>query len=161
MGVLKLKPAPRPRGADFGAKKAVSVIQAACGAHGNQVTAQRRLLGCCERRKQSSLSRFDGQCKYFSGGHGCIGRRCCDRRAERSGRWTVYARKHPDLAQEFQQMMRGELPAGWDADIPDFPADPKGMKTRVASGKVMSAIAPKLPAIIAVRRIWIPRRTLR
>jgi transketolase len=44
--------------------------------------------------------------------------------------------------------MRGELPAGWDADIPVFPADPKGMKTRVASGKVMNAIAPKLPSLM-------------
>ena len=44
--------------------------------------------------------------------------------------------------------MRGELPAGWDADIPVFPADAKGMATRVASGKVMNAIAPTLPALI-------------
>jgi transketolase len=44
--------------------------------------------------------------------------------------------------------MRGDLPAGWDADIPVFPADPKGMKTRVASGKVMNAIAPKLPSLM-------------
>jgi len=59
-----------------------------------------------------------------------------------------YAAKHPDLAREFETVMRGELPAGWDADIPVFPADPKGMKTRVAAGKVMAAIAPKLPALM-------------
>jgi transketolase len=40
------------------------------------------------------------------------------------------------------------LPAGWDADIPVFPADAKGMATRVASGKVMNAIAPRVPALI-------------
>jgi len=68
--------------------------------------------------------------------------------AEWQDRFSAYARKHPDLAREFQQTMRGELPAGWDADIPVFPADPKGMKTRVASGKVMSAIAPKVPSLI-------------
>ena len=39
-------------------------------------------------------------------------------------------------------------PAGWDADIPAFPADAKGMATRVASGKIMNAIAPRLPALI-------------
>jgi hypothetical protein len=50
------------------------------------------------------------------------------------------------------ERMRGELPAGWDADIPLFPADPKGMKTRVASGKVMNAIAPKLPTALDWRR---------
>jgi transketolase len=40
------------------------------------------------------------------------------------------------------------MPAGWDADIPQFPADAKGMATRVASGKIMNAIAPHLPALI-------------
>ena len=63
-------------------------------------------------------------------------------------RFARYATIHPDLAREFQERMRGELPAGWDADIPVFPADPKGMKTRVASGKVMNAIAPKLPSLM-------------
>jgi transketolase len=63
-------------------------------------------------------------------------------------RFSLYASIQPDLAREFQERMRGELPAGWDADIPLFPADPKGMKTRVASGKVMNAIAPKLPSLM-------------
>jgi transketolase len=63
-------------------------------------------------------------------------------------RFARYATIHPDLAREFQERMRGELPAGWDADIPVFPADAKGMKTRVASGKVMNAIAPKLPSLM-------------
>jgi transketolase len=40
------------------------------------------------------------------------------------------------------------LPAGWDADVPTFPADAKGMATRVAGGKVMNAIAAKLPALV-------------
>ena len=68
--------------------------------------------------------------------------------AQWQDRFSDYARNHPDLAREFQQRMQSELPAGWDADIPVFPADPKGMKTRVASGQVISAIAPKLPSLI-------------
>jgi transketolase len=63
-------------------------------------------------------------------------------------RFSRYATIQPDLAREFQERMRGELPAGWDADIPLFPADPKGMKTRVASGMVMNAIAPRLPSLM-------------
>ena len=43
--------------------------------------------------------------------------------------------------------MRGELPPDWDADIPVFPADVKGLATRAASGKVMNALAPRLPAL--------------
>src|SRR5437660_11703925 len=59
---------------------------------------------------------------------------------------TAYAKAFPELAQELRRTLRGELPAGWDADIPVFPADAKGLATRDASGKVMNAIAPKLPA---------------
>jgi transketolase len=68
--------------------------------------------------------------------------------AEWEVRFTEYAQAFPELAKEFQQRMAGELPQGWDADIPVFPADPKGMATRVASGKVLNAIARKLPALI-------------
>jgi transketolase len=64
--------------------------------------------------------------------------------------WTArvqaYAQAFPDLAAELQGRLRGELPAGWDAHIPVFPADAKGMATRAASGKVMNAFAVKLPA---------------
>ena len=59
-----------------------------------------------------------------------------------------YARAFPDLAQELARSIRGELPPGWDANIPIFPADAKGLATRVASGQVMNAIAPRLPALI-------------
>ena len=45
-------------------------------------------------------------------------------------------------------MMQGKLPEGWDSDIPEFSPDAKGMATRVASGKVMNAIASKLPTFI-------------
>jgi transketolase len=62
-------------------------------------------------------------------------------------RMAAYANAFPDLSEELQRMLRGELPRDWDADIPVFPADAKGMATRVASGKVMNAIAPRLPSL--------------
>ncbi|MGA7948567.1 MAG: transketolase [Thiobacillaceae bacterium] len=62
-------------------------------------------------------------------------------------RMKAYAHAHPDLAQELRRSLRGELAPGWDADIPVFAPDAKGIATRVASGKVMNAIAPKLPAL--------------
>ncbi len=62
-------------------------------------------------------------------------------------RVAAYTQAFPKLAQQLGQSVLGELPAGWDADIPVFPADAKGMATRAASGKVMNAIAPKLPAL--------------
>ncbi|MGY0556956.1 MULTISPECIES: transketolase [unclassified Lysobacter] len=62
-------------------------------------------------------------------------------------RMEAYAEAFPELAKELQGSLRAQLPSGWDADIPVFPADAKGMATRAASGKVMNAIAPKLPAL--------------
>ncbi|HWY25827.1 MAG TPA: transketolase, partial [Nevskia sp.] len=62
-------------------------------------------------------------------------------------RFSTYAKAFPDLAAELRGRLRGELPPGWDADIPVFPADAKGLATREASGKVMNAIALKLPAL--------------
>jgi transketolase len=63
-------------------------------------------------------------------------------------KFAEYSKHFPDLAREFQQLMELRLPEGWDAEIPKFPADSKGMATRTASGKVMNAIAPKLPAFV-------------
>jgi transketolase len=63
-------------------------------------------------------------------------------------RFSAYTQAYPDLAQELHQVMQGELPQGWDMDIPVFSSDAKGMATRVASGKVMNAIASKLPTFI-------------
>jgi transketolase len=68
--------------------------------------------------------------------------------AEWNDRMASYARAFPDLAQEIEQVIRGDLPSGWDANIPSFPADAKGLATRVASGRVMNAIAPLLPALV-------------
>jgi transketolase len=65
-----------------------------------------------------------------------------------NARLAAYTQEYPTLARELRQVMGGELPEGWDADIPTFPADAKGMATRVASGKVMSALAPRLPTLV-------------
>ncbi|MGH8565448.1 MAG: transketolase [Gammaproteobacteria bacterium] len=63
-------------------------------------------------------------------------------------RMTTYAHAYPDAAEELRRGLRGELTPGWDADIPIFPADATGIATRVASGKVMNAIAPWVPALV-------------
>ena len=67
--------------------------------------------------------------------------------ATSNDRMMAYAKTFPELAQELRRSLSGELPPGWDADLPVFPADTKGMATRVASGKVMNAIAPRVPAL--------------
>ncbi|MEP6967131.1 MAG: transketolase, partial [Pseudomonadota bacterium] len=59
-----------------------------------------------------------------------------------------YAKGEGGSAAELNAMWAGDLPQGWDGDIPTFPADPKGMATREASGKVLNAIAPRIPWLI-------------
>jgi transketolase len=62
-------------------------------------------------------------------------------------RFRRYAQAHGDIAAEFERSLHGGLPDGWDAAIPVFPPDAKGMATREASGKVLNAIAPLLPQL--------------
>jgi transketolase len=59
-----------------------------------------------------------------------------------------YREVQPALAQELALMERDELPEGWDADIPTFPTDAKGLATRDSSQKVLNAIAPRLPWLL-------------
>ncbi len=60
----------------------------------------------------------------------------------------AYQTEHPDLASELIRRLSGELPSGWDQDLPVFPADAKGMATRSASGKVLNTIAGRLPELM-------------
>ncbi|MCC7074102.1 MAG: transketolase [Deltaproteobacteria bacterium] len=59
-----------------------------------------------------------------------------------------YAKEQPALYAELTSMWKGELPAGWDAEVPVFPADPKGVASRDAGGKVLNAIAKRVPWMI-------------
>jgi len=63
--------------------------------------------------------------------------------------WTQqfakYQEAFPQQAAELKMIYRGELPSDWDADIPTFPADAKGVASRNSGGKVLNAIASKIP----------------
>src|SRR6185312_17503763 len=59
-----------------------------------------------------------------------------------------YRSKYPDLADRIERMQRRELPAGWDAKLPEFAPDAKGIASRDSSGKVLNAIASQHPWLI-------------
>ena len=63
-------------------------------------------------------------------------------------RFESYAAAHPEQAAQFTAQMAGELPDGWDADLPVWAADPKGIATRKASEKAINAIAKRVPALM-------------
>jgi len=79
---------------------------------------------------------------HFRQGAGARGRQL---HAEWDSLLARYAKAHPELAAELSLLGQGRLPDGWDAAIPTFPADPKGIASRVSSGKVLNAVAKNVP----------------
>jgi transketolase len=59
-----------------------------------------------------------------------------------------YKQQFPAEGAELEAIFAGELPHNWDASMPVFPADPKGLASRDASGKVLNALGPKLPWLV-------------
>lgn len=59
-----------------------------------------------------------------------------------------YLKNSSVTTNEFLRRMKGELPNDWMEDLPVFPTDPKGMGSRVASGKVINVLAPKIPELM-------------
>ena len=84
----------------------------------------------------------DGVREHFDEGVGARGRTS---RAEWTERFGRYRNTHPDLAQQLSLMQRRELPQGWDEGLPVFPADEKGVASRDSSGKVLNALAQRIP----------------
>ena len=68
--------------------------------------------------------------------------------AEWNEKFSAYEQQYPEQAGELRLLIAGELPPGWDANIPQFPADAKGLATRVASGRIMEAIGRTVPGLI-------------
>jgi transketolase len=83
--------------------------------------------------------------EHFAAGMGARGAKL---REDWNALFARYRAAHPDLATQVVCIMRGELPQGWDSAIPVFAPDAKGIATRDASGKVLNAIAEKMPWLI-------------
>jgi transketolase len=84
----------------------------------------------------------DGVYDHFAAG---IGARGAKAREEWNRLFAGYRTKYPELATEIEMMQRRELPAGWDRNLPVFPADPKGVAGRDASGNVLNVLAQNIP----------------
>jgi transketolase len=74
-----------------------------------------------------------------------IGKRGSDARRLWMDLFAAYREKYPDLANGVDLMQRRELPQEWDRNLPVFPADPKGVAGRDASGKVLNVLAQNIP----------------
>jgi transketolase len=87
----------------------------------------------------------DGVYAHFAAG---IGARGNTARREWKSLFSDYRKTFPELAAEIDLMQRRELPVGWDRNLPVFPADPKGLAGREASGKVLNVLAQNIPWLI-------------
>jgi transketolase len=83
--------------------------------------------------------------EHFDAG---IGQRGRDEREAWDARFARYAVLYPDAARELLQLLDGDLPEGWDEALPVFPADATGLAGRDASGRVLNAIASRVPWIV-------------
>jgi transketolase len=77
-----------------------------------------------------------------------LGARGGELRRAWESRLAVYAKHHPDLADELDRIQRRSLPDGWDKGLPSYPADTKGLAGRQASSEVLNAIAANVPWLI-------------
>src|SRR5262245_3787171 len=117
------------------------------GAHGEplgeeEIRATKRVYGWPED------ARFlvpDGVYEHVAAGVGARGRAARVRWHER---FAAYVDCYPELADELLQMQQRELPEGWDELIPEFEADPKGLGGRDSSGRVLNALAQRVPWLI-------------
>ncbi|RFU45280.1 transketolase [Paraburkholderia sp. DHOC27] len=121
--------------------------QDSSAAHGEalgdeEVAAAKRFYGWPDDKK---FYVPDGVLARFAEGVGARGKAA---RAEWQTKHDAYAKQYPELARELKQIDEHELPEGWDADIPTFDADAKGLASRDSSGKVLNAIAQRLPWLL-------------
>lgn len=87
----------------------------------------------------------EGVIEHFADG---IGARGAKAHSDWEELFAGYRAQFPDLWTEIEQMQRRELPAAWDRNLPNFPADPKGIAGRDASGQVLNVLAQNIPWLI-------------
>jgi len=87
----------------------------------------------------------NGVPEHFQAGIGARGEKL---KADWDAAHARYAEAHPKEAKELARLVKGELPEGWDKDLPSFPADTRGVATRASGGKVLNALAQHYPWMI-------------
>ena len=87
----------------------------------------------------------NGVYEHFTAG---IGNRGGEARLRWMERFEAYRAQYPDLAAEIERMQKRELPTGWDRNLPVFPADPKGVAGREASGRTLNVLAQNIPWLL-------------
>jgi len=117
------------------------------GAHGEPLGEEEVRLAKCSYGWPEDQKFYvpDGVYEHFRGGIGKRGRQLRDAWFQSI---EEYRKQYPELADELYRMQHRELPVGWDRDLPEFPAHPKGLATRESSAKLLNAVAKNIPWLI-------------
>jgi len=116
------------------------------GAHGaplgeDEIAATKEAYGWTSGKFEVPADVYE----HFSTG---IGARGSAAKAAWDTQFSAFKSEDAEKAATWEQIQSGKLPAGWDSEIPTFPADAKGVATRASSGKVLNAIAEKVPGLL-------------
>jgi transketolase len=106
------------------------------------VKATKRFLGMPEDK---DFYVPDGVYDWFAAG---IGKRGFDARMNWEAMFDAYEHEYPGFAAQIRQMQHRTLPDGWEAALPTFPPDPKGIATRDSSSQVLNAVARHVPWLV-------------
>lgn len=87
----------------------------------------------------------DGVREHFQAGIGARGR---ELRQAWMDTFTAYQKQYPELADHLYKMQHRQLPEGWDKDLPTYPADPRGVAGRDASGQILNTLAKNVPWLL-------------
>jgi transketolase len=127
----------------WGAPNAAGTAAAHGAALGEEeVRATKRFYGWPEAEKFLVPSEVP---EHFEATLGARGRRAYD---AWSALFDPYRQEHPKLAAELENILSGKLPDGWDAGLPEYDANAKGMATRKSSGEVLNALSSRVPWLI-------------
>ena len=121
--------------------------QGSAAAHGEPLGEEEACLTkrCYGWPEEAKFLVPEGVYEHFAEG---VGARGAKARREWTQLFSAYRENYPGLADEIDRIERRELPAGWHRNLPVFPADPKGIAGREASGKVLNALAQDIPWLL-------------
>jgi transketolase len=77
-----------------------------------------------------------------------LGRRGAAAREAWFAMYQRYQAAYPELAAELFAMQKRQLPEGWDRELPVYPANPKGVASRISSAEVLNAVARQVPWLV-------------
>ena len=77
-----------------------------------------------------------------------LGKRGAELRATWDDLFNKYGEEFPELADQLDKMQRRQLPEDWDVDLPEYPADPKGVASRDSNQQVLNIVAQRVPWLI-------------